>query len=95
MSGNIGDVNVWVCPSGHRLVAQHEDFGTTPMLMACREEGCDNTALSSFYQADFLPGEITWVWRKATSTEKDLYEKNWPEMFHHIQMGGLVIDRKK
>ena len=43
-------INVYTCPKGHETITVDKDTGVTPMMLACKTEGCQEMGRSSFYR---------------------------------------------
>ena len=62
MTETAGAVNVYTCPKGHRTITRNRNEGTTPFMLRCRNEGCDQMAQSGFYRVpqDLVPA-LEWI----------------------------------
>lgn len=64
-----GSYNVYACKFGHQLLSLDVDAGTTPMFVACPDDG--STAESRGYQVKLSPRlfPVRMIWRRPTSSE--------------------------
>lgn len=85
-----GGIQISTEPSGHETVTIDRDDGTTPMMIACRHEGCDKTAKSRFYRVNqsLVP---THEWYKPTERYIRKLKRGNSPLYDHCVNGGLLL----
>lgn len=81
MTDLAGKLDVYTCDAGHETVVRMRDHGVTPFMLACKSEGCAETAMSSMYrvrpstklQAATDPTFVRWQFVKPTAEELEAY----------------------
>ena len=84
-------INAWDCPECKKPTVTVERVeGVTPMLLGCRATpGCRGMASSRWYRnCEGLTPTFEWVKKSA-----EWARRHSPTMFHHVDNGGLVIER--
>ena len=88
MPEKAGLINRYTCPKGHSIVTVNRDDGTTPLLIRCREEGCNEMAKSEWYDVDPTL-KPTYEWFKPNAGEMAALES--ASLHQHARMGGLIL----
>lgn len=91
-----GQINVYVCPAGHKTITENLDDGTTPMIIGCEHPRpysstlpCGEMAKSSFYRVDQTL-KAGFEWYKPTDL-KAIARR----LREHVRMGGLLLRKKR